>query len=172
MALLGYWPPAAHLALVAACAVTAWWRLETAPVVPSGAAVPADLAAPAPAIAAAAVDTGARDSGGDVEAVAARALFRPGRLAAADEAEAVEAEAPAVPDDPADPAPLAELRMVGFVDQGGRRSAILVSVEDGQSHIVHEGDEIAGARVRQISPGAVVIESAGRRITVELYPDD
>lgn len=166
MALLGYWPPAAHLTLMAACAVVAWWRLETAPVAPSGAAVPADLDAPAPATVAESADGGARDRLADVQIVSARALLRPGRLATADAP-----ATPTAPEQQAAPAPFAALRMVGYVDQGGRQSAILETVEDGQSYVVHEGDEIAGGTVLRISPSAVVIETAGQQVTVELYPD-
>lgn len=165
MTLLGYWPPAAHLALVATCAATAWWRLETAPVAPSGASVPGDLIASAPAQAAGSTSPGARDRDIDVEAVSARALFRPGRLAATGTA-VVPAQA-----DPVSQMSSPALRMVGYVEQAGRPSAILETVEDGRSHIVHEGDEIAGGLVRQITPSAVVIETAGQTVTVELYPD-
>lgn len=167
--LLAYWPPAAHLALVAACAATAWWRLETAPVAPSRGALPADLVALAMATPAGAADAGARDRQGDVQVMAVRALFRPGRLAAAEEG-AASVAAPAARD-PAAPASLTALRMAGYLDQGGRRSAILVTVDNGQSHIVQEGDEIAGAQVLQISPGAVVIETADSLFTVELSPN-
>ncbi|MBP1806170.1 hypothetical protein [Rubellimicrobium aerolatum] len=173
MALLGYWPPLAHLAVVAACAATGWWRLETAPAAPSGGPVLADPGTPPEESAGAPVDAAARDWQADVEAVASRALFRPGRLATADAAAPAGAAAPAPvgPGPEEAPADLAPLRMVGFLDQGGRRSAILQTLDDGQSHVVREGDEIAGARVREIGPGAVVVEVAGRRVTIELYPD-
>lgn len=166
MALLGYWPPAAHLALVAACAATAWWRLETAAVVPPGAAMPGGLIEPAPVPETEAADTGASDRQDDVQAVSTRALFRPGRVIAADEEIAV-----ATVVDPVSLASFLALRMVGYVEQGGRQSAILETVEDGQSHVVHVGDEIGGGLVRQISPRAVVVETNGRWIAVELYPD-
>jgi Tfp pilus assembly protein PilP len=128
------------------------------------------LAVSGPEVAGGVPDTVAHDWQGDVEAVAARALFHPARLAKAEVAEVGASPAPTRPD-PAAPAFTATLQMVGYFDQGGQRSAILKTVEDGHSHMVREGDEIAGARVQQINPDAVVIEAAGRETTLKLYPD-
>lgn len=171
MALLGFWPPLAHLVIVAACVATAWWRFETAPRAPSGSVAPESPAAAEPSTATEEAETDPNDWSGYVETVAARALFSPGRLSTSDMGVTeVPAPTPAAPD-PASAVPLPPLRMVGYFDQGGRRSAILETLDDGQSHVVREGDEIAGGLVREISSGAVVVESAGQQVTVELYPE-
>ncbi|TNC71354.1 hypothetical protein [Rubellimicrobium roseum] len=174
MAVLRHWPPLAHLLIVGACAATAWWRIDATPVAPAGAAVLADPAAPAAPEATEPALAEPRDPSADIEAVAARALFRPGRQQVA-----TVPTAEPTPDTPEPPAPeeavaadvVVPVTMVGFLDQGGRRSAILRSSEDGQSHVVREGDEIAGLRVVEITASAVVVETGGQRVTVKLYPD-
>lgn len=155
-----WWPPLLHLLVLVALVPLAVLRVGAAMgdgPVPVAQVVDGDAGA-AESAGAAVVEMGAEPV--DLVALTARPLFVPGRqgVAAVEESPVVE-EAQAA----------ADLRMVGYLDDGTKPRAILSLDGSGVEAVVREGDEFEGFEVRQITRDAVVLINRGEEITVKLF---
>lgn len=162
---LRYWPPAGHLALIAACVMVAYWRMDTLDVAPAQvvAASPVDIAAAAPT-ASVSSDSGlVTGRPQDAETVASRPLFKPGRRPEADPAPEPQ------PETTEETVPDVDMRMVGYVRRDNRSFAIIETTANGRTHVVQVGDEIEGMTVREVSRASVLMDLGGRTKDVRLF---
>lgn len=161
---LRWWPPLLHLILLAVVLPLALWRLDalqttqTLPQTPAQPATtdassdPAASSSPPTAIAAV-----------DLAAVTERPLFTKTR-------QGTQAAAPLTGADPTPAAPPAvQIRMVGFVNDGTRRSAILAFGDDPAEVVVAEGDEVVGMTIQKINPNSLVLMADGEEITIKMF---
>jgi hypothetical protein len=156
-----WWPPLLHLIVMALLLPLAVLRvgaaIETPP--PPGEMRPAEAGEAAEAVGGVVVPVAG--SPVDLEALAARPLFVPGRLGEAGEAES----APVV----AEPDRGGRLRMVGYLDDGTKPRAILELEGSGAVATVREGESFEGFEVRQITRDAVIVTDQGEEITVKMF---
>lgn len=156
-----WWPPLLHLLAVALLVPLAVWRAGDAL---SPAEGPRAGAATAQGV------EGAVDGAlmppprapVDLAALTARPLFQPGRQGTAGQAPAAEA-----PDQGAEKT--AQVRMVGYLDDGSQPRAILSEGEAGREEIVRAGDAFGPYRVLSIDRDAVVLKSDDKEITVNMF---
>jgi hypothetical protein len=153
-----WWPPLLHLSLIAALVPLAWLRigsvLDDAPAI-QAASVQArndGLAAELPAV----------PLPVDLEMLFARPLFEPDRR---QEAPVPDIAPPA--DDDIDRAD--DLRMVGYVNDGGESRAILMLDSNGAQATVREGDVFEGFRIRSIQSSSVIVADQGKEITIKMF---
>lgn len=162
--ILRWWPPLLHLILLAVVLPLALWRLDalqTTQTLPQTTAQPAatdassdPAASTIPSTAIAAVD---------LAAVTERPLFTKTRQGTQDAAPAT------APDTPPAAAPAVQMRMVGFVNDGTRRSAILAFGDDPAQVVVAEGDEVVGMTIRKINPNSLILMADGEEITIKMF---
>lgn len=142
---------ALNLLLVVVClglGLAGWQRLS---------ASPAPIALPAPPAAAEAREVFVeRPAAGSFAEIARRPLFEPGRRPVR------AASAPA-----AAPAPPPEVQLIGLVDSGSGRRALVRLAGEG-SRLVAEGALIAGWSVERLAEDALTLARGGRRIVVAL----
>jgi len=65
----------------------------------------------------------------------------------------------------ADPARL-RLQLIGVTQQGGRWVAALYDTEKDCLHVVADGDEVRGARVKSVSPSQVELVADGKTVAL------
>jgi hypothetical protein len=162
--ILRWWPPLLHLILLAVVLPLALWRLDALQTTQT---VPKTTAQPAPA-----------DAGGDPAASAApltstvavdlaavteRPLFTKTRQGTQDAAQ------PAGSDTPPAAPPAVQIRMVGFVNDGTRRSAILAFGDDPAQVVVAEGDEVVGMTIQKINPNSLILMADSEEITIKMF---
>lgn len=162
--ILRWWPPLFHLIVLAVVLPLALFRLgalqtiQTLPkasIQPATAEASSDLAASAaPSTATAAVD---------LAAVTQRPLFTKGRQGTQDFA------APTVSEPTPPPQPAVQMRMVGYINDGTRRMAILALGDDPAQVVVAEGDEVVGMTIQKIGPNSLIMMADGEEITVKMF---
>ncbi|MEL6265871.1 MAG: hypothetical protein AAFR52_09530 [Pseudomonadota bacterium] len=146
---------ALNLLLVVVClglGLAGWQRLS---------ASPAPIALPAPPAAAEAREVFVeRPAAGSFAEIARRPLFEPGRRPVR------AASAPA-----AAPAPPPEVQLIGLVDSGSGRRALVRLAGEG-SRLVAEGALIEGWSVERLAEDALTLARGSRRIVVALGEGD
>jgi hypothetical protein len=163
MMALRWWPPLLHLTLLAVVLPLAAWRLDvlsTAGTLPSSGGQTANAAPGTAADATLSADEPA-ESDIDLAALAARPLFSKGRQGTA--------AAPVAQDTAAASPPEQQLRMLGFINDGTRSTAILAIGDDLREEVVAEGDEVAGMTIRQITPDSLTLTAGGKEMTIKMF---
>jgi hypothetical protein len=164
MTILRWWPPLLHLTVLAVTLPLAAWQIAdmTAPhhvppagrpALPDPAPAAGDPAAPAQALTVPAVD---------LAALAERPLFTMGRKGDAILTEPPAESATAASADQ-------ELRMVGYINDGTRVSAVVAFGDSGREEVVSEGDEIAQMTVQKIGPDSLILYTEGTNITIRMF---
>jgi hypothetical protein len=153
-----WWPPLLHLSLIAVLVPLAWFRigsaLEDAPAL-QAASVQARKDGAAAELPAAPLPV-------DLEMLLARPLFQPGR-----QQEAPVPEAP--PASASDSGRAEDLRMVGYVNDGGESRAILTLDSNGAQATVRAGDVFEGFEIRSIESSAVTVADQDTEITIRMF---
>lgn len=165
MTILRWWPPLLHLTVLAVTLPLVAWQIAgmTAPhQVPLAAGRPA-LLDPAPAAGDPAVQAQAQtDPAVDLAALAERPLFTKGRKGDATLTEPPAESATAASADQ-------ELRMVGYINDGTRVSAVVAFGDSGREEVVSEGDDIAQMTVQKIGPDSLILYTEGTNITIRMF---
>lgn len=162
--ILRWWPPLLHLILLAVVLPLALWRLDalqTKQNLPQTTAQPAATEASSDPAASSTPSTAITAI--DLAAVTERPLFtktRQGTQVAAP---------PTGPDSPPAAQPAVQIRMVGFVNDGTRRSAILAFGDDPAEVVVAEGDEVVGMTIQKINPNSLILMADGEEITIKMF---
>jgi hypothetical protein len=161
---LRWWPPLLHLILLAVVLPLALWRLDalqTTQALPQTTAQPATTEASSDPAASSSPPTAI--AAVDLAAVTERPLFTKTR-------QGTQVAAPLTGADPTPAAPpAAQIRMVGFVNDGTRRSAILAFGDDPAEVVVAEGDEVVGMTIQKINPNSLVLMADGEEITIKMF---
>ena len=76
---------------------------------------------------------------------------------------------PTGPDSPPAAQPAVQIFMVGFVNDGTRRSAILAFGDDPAEVVVAEGDEVVGMTIQKINPNSLILMADGEEITIKMF---
>lgn len=163
MMALRWWPPLLHLTLLAVVLPLAVWRLDT--ISTAGILSPTGSQTTTAAPGTTTDTTPSADQPAytdiDLPALAARPLFAKGRQGTA---------AAAVAQDPATEAPPEQqLRMLGFINDGTRRRAILAIGDSLREEVVAEGDQIDGLTIRTITPDSLTLTAGGKEITIKMF---
>ena len=160
-----WWPPLLHLTVLAVILPLAVWHIagleepDTGPLSAEGYARPASGAA---ADDSAADADRTADPAIDLGPLAARPLFAKDRKGDASET-AADAEIRAEP--PAD----LDLRMVGYVNDGTRITAVVAYGDNGREEVVSEGDAIAQMTVQKIERDSLILATGDGEITIRMF---
>ena len=155
-----WWPPLLHVALIAVLLPLAWLRIGYA--LDDAPATEADFVAPRSIPAAADIPVAERPA--DLDGLLDRPVFGPDRRRSAPVPEI----APPV-ENVTDRA--ADLRMVGYLNDGTQSRAIVTLSSTGAQATVREGDDFEGFKVRSITPSSVVVTNRGKETTIKMFDE-
>ena len=160
---LRWWPPLLHLTLLAVVLPLAVWRLDTIATTgtlpPTGGQTTTAASGTATDIAPSADQPA--DPNIDLAALSARPLFAKGRQGTT--------TATVAQDTATETPPEQQLRMLGFINDGTRRRAILAIGDDLREEVVAEGDQIDGLTIRTITPDSLTLTAGGKEITIKMF---
>ena len=165
MMFLRWWPPLLHLTVLAVILPLAVWHIAGLAEPDTGSLSAERYARPAsgPAADDSAVDADrTADPAIDLGPLAARPLFAKDRKGDTSET-AADAEIRAEPSADLD------LRMVGYINDGTRITAVVAFGDSGREEVVSEGDAIAQMTVQKIGRDSLILATGDGEITIRMF---
>ena len=165
MMFLRWWPPLLHLTVLAVILPLTVWHIAGIAEPETGLRSAVGYARPASGPAAddmAADADRTADPAIDLDALAARPLFAKDR-------QGDTSETAADADNRAEPSADLDLRMVGYINDGTRITAVVAFGDSGREEVVSEGDEIAQMTVQKIGRDSLILATGDSEITIRMF---